>query len=192
VPLADRFVSVLGFVGLLLSSLRAWRLGEDDPAAGVLTVAVVSLALVVADAAAWVAMERAPRGLSVAPGGPGLPWPAWWAPVGAAGLLAALVGLLTGAIWLVVLGGLVTLAGAAGLGRASRTKNAVSRRAVRAARSLLRLVGDQADSATAEVLPMGRDQRRLVVTRPDAPVVDLVLPEARQVAMLAGLSVRPA
>ena len=37
-------MSVLGFVGLLLSCLRAMRLDEDDPTAGVLTVAVVSLA----------------------------------------------------------------------------------------------------------------------------------------------------
>lgn len=200
----DRVLTVVGLV--LVVAALGWSAigGAGVPGAAVGALAVLGLGALAYDAVVWVLDERQPGGLVLPPDAPGLPAPAWWAPVGAAGLAVSATGLLAAAPALLVLGVVVVVAALAGLARRSRTSP--TRSDVRQARALQRgfssgpagpappddLAPGPASTAVvqARVHPIGNGVQRLVVEQQGVVRADVVLRRAAQVAMLAGLTVR--
>jgi hypothetical protein len=193
-----RSSAIAGIVLFLLGTVLAYanRNGNRLPATVVLVLATLC---VLGATALYTRMECRPGGLiipeqlhEVTAKGTRLPEPAWWAPVGAAGLIDMTVGALAGS-GVVVMGAL--LVGAATTGVAflfRRTPGSLDRRTVQLARWIRAFGAAHAKDGDAtiegQVLYVGRNTSRVVFLGADGHFGDLTAPSYRRAKFAATLS----
>jgi hypothetical protein len=186
-----RLLGTVSVLTLVAGALWAFAVRNDREVAGPVALLVAGTAAALAAAGLYALAERRPAGLVLAPESR-LPLPAWWAPVGAAGLVDLVAGPFV-SVPVTVAGAVLVAAAALGLGLDLRDGREIGRDAVRAARSIREFgarhagAGDAAVDAVVE--HFGRRGGRIVLLGRDGAFGDLVLGSvagAEQAVRLAG------